>query len=114
VVVFVDIQVLESRKLVDYQFNCCIRYQRTPCALDLPVLKRQAGLFNAGFTLPKISPKSKITRNGATTTSMRLTSGQLPVKTALIQVRSTLIESLTTQILTRVYPKYSGLTLYKS
>jgi hypothetical protein len=63
VVVFVDFQVLESRKLVDYQYNCCIRYQKTPCALELPLLKRQAGLFIADFMLPTISPKSKIMQN---------------------------------------------------
>jgi hypothetical protein len=58
VVVFADFQILESRKLVNYQYNCCIRHQKTTCALELPLLKRQAGLFIAGFTL-----KSKIMRN---------------------------------------------------
>ena len=53
-----DFQVLESRKLADYQYNCCIRHQKTPCALELPLLKRQSDFYIAGFTL-----ESKIMRN---------------------------------------------------
>ena len=52
-VVFLDVRVLESRKLVDCQYNCCIRYQKTPYALKLALLNRQAGLYNAWFDAPE-------------------------------------------------------------